>query len=247
MVLPRENMKSCLILFALLFLLCACNTVDTVLIAQISSTDGSTPLNRLTLFNDSTFEFRHKAMNETSQGKFSLRKDTIYLSQHIKLINSDKAILRGNFLEFIDGTYPLKIRLTQTKLKSTVTFDTAKYSDYAFFSFSRQAKRAFYAGVPTDLTTSDLDIVDSLLNRCFNENSSSISRKPAAYVKQCIAVIDSNGDKVVWVNLSSKGHGEPTDYQYYIISVKDGGDCYLNLKINITRFKCYDLLINGDA
>jgi len=66
-------------------------------------------------------------------------------------------------------------------------------------------------------------------------------------VKQCIAVIDSNGDKVVWVNLSCKGHGEPTDYQYYIISVKDGGDCYLNLKINITRFKYYDLLINGDA
>ncbi len=49
-----------------------------------------------------------------------------------------------------------------------------------FFSFNLKARQTFDTGIPTDLTTGDLDIVDSLLNQCFNENSSSISRKPAA-------------------------------------------------------------------
>ncbi len=88
-------MKNCLILFASLFLLFACNTVDTLLIAQTRSTDGGTPLNNFTLFNDSTFEFRRKEVNEISQGIF-LERDTIYLSQPIELVNSDKAILKVN-------------------------------------------------------------------------------------------------------------------------------------------------------
>ncbi len=65
------------------------------------------------------------------------------------------------------------------------------------------------------------------------------------YKRQYIAVLNSKGEKEVWVNmlcnnLSGKWRTE-------IIDVSDGGKCYFNLKINLISNKYYYLMFNGEA
>jgi hypothetical protein len=50
----------------------------------------------------------------------------------------------------------------------------------------------------------------------------------------------------VWINCISK-RNKYIDWQMQIIQVRDGGDAYFNLKINLTTGKVYDLYINGEA
>lgn len=62
------------------------------------------------------------------------------------------------------------------------------------------------------------------------------------YKKQYVPYINIDGEKEVWVNcFCSSKQGWKTN----IIDARDGGDCYFNLKINLTKKKYYALHVNG--
>jgi hypothetical protein len=63
------------------------------------------------------------------------------------------------------------------------------------------------------------------------------------YKRQYVAVTNKNGDKEVWINFLCQTYAD--DWKTSIKLVQDGGNCYFNLKINLTREKCYDLSVNG--
>ena len=65
------------------------------------------------------------------------------------------------------------------------------------------------------------------------------------YKRQYICAINENGDKIVWVNCFCS---EGKDYwRKRVVFVSDGGRCYFNLKINLTKKLTYDVMVNGVA
>jgi hypothetical protein len=234
---------------------CSSATKDTreILIAHDNFDEFTRYQIDFRLLTDSTFIFTYNSSEwsherkEIFRGRYFVKYDTIYFHPFdFSYIRSDKAILKGDFIEFLNGDKPLKMRLRETVLKSIVTYDTTKYSDYAFFTFDADFYGKFSNGSKSiDLNANELKLVDSLLNVCLKDNS--IKRELKDYYKQCISVVDSSNEKVVWINLLCKGRRRDTTYQHYVTRVHDGGECYLNLKINVDTLKYYQLYINGDA
>lgn len=65
------------------------------------------------------------------------------------------------------------------------------------------------------------------------------------YYRQYIAVITAAGDKEVWINcMCAVASGK---WKKQIIRTKDGGNCYFNLKINLTQKIYYDLIVNENS
>ena len=65
------------------------------------------------------------------------------------------------------------------------------------------------------------------------------------YKRQYVAVINEKGEKEVWVNCFCSN--SENDWKKRIVYVFDGGNCYFSLKINMTKKKYYDLMVNGVA
>lgn len=108
-----------------------------------------------------------------------------------------------------------------------------------------------YAGwTPGD---KDIETSEKLLNDCFDKQKSGtvnrlLNRKPDDYDRQFIGAIDPNGDKIIWINCFCKGEESSfKDWKNKIVFVNDGGDCFFNVKINITKNTYYDLMVNGVA
>lgn len=107
--------------------------------------------------------------------------------------------------------------------------------------------------LPTNLTQNDIEKVELLLTNCvddynnkLNDNHKqyfSIDLIKKRYKRQYVAVVNKKGDKIVWVNCLCQTHND--NWKTSVILVDDGGNCYFNLKINLTKEKCYDLIVNG--
>ena len=64
------------------------------------------------------------------------------------------------------------------------------------------------------------------------------------YKRQFIPVTNEKGEKVVWVNCFCD---EKEYWRKSIVFVLDGGNCYFNVKINLTQRTYYNLRVNGNA
>ncbi len=108
---------------------------------------------------------------------------------------------------------------------------------------------------PAELTSDELNKIEKLLRECvnkFNRKVSSANREYLAidlvggqYKRQYVPVINKKGEKEVWVNCLCRESGDA--WKTSIIMVDDGGSCYFNLKINLTKGKYYDFVVNGYA
>ena len=144
-------------------------------------------------------------------------------------------------------------------------------SRYAILKFDSKSNYYFDKDAkPTPLTAEDIKKIEILIDKrmakynkveeaiyqkSFNETKrkypNSIPfdnriKNPEKYYKQFIAVINSKGEKIVWANCVC----EIKDFKYWKRSevfVDDGGNCFFNLKINLTKGTTYDLMVNGIA
>jgi hypothetical protein len=119
---------------------------------------------------------------------------------------------------------------------------------------------------PTDLSTKDLQNIESILNKCINDynphleryfnelkekhpnrkiNKKNFTIDLANYRRQYLPAINSKGEKEVWVNCFCDKR--TPNWRNEVVFVNDGGNCYFNLKINLTTGKYYELRVNGDA
>ncbi len=136
----------------------------------------------------------------------------------------------------------------------------------AILPFDTTQHWVFKGSKPTDLTNNDLLKIETILNQCINDYNLDQERQfkeinnkhpeykldkknfiidLTRYKRQYIAVINSKGDKEVWVNCFCKTWNKT--WKTNLIMVADGGNCYFNLKINITTGHYYELMVNGDA
>ncbi|MFD2717854.1 hypothetical protein ACFST9_03960 [Hymenobacter monticola] len=118
----------------------------------------------------------------------------------------------------------------------------------------------------TALSTAELRSVEVLLKQCVAEHNLTQEREfqemvkahpeiqfkrenyfinVANYERQLVPFLNAKNEKVVWVNCSCgrSKNGVPKE----IIEVMDGGNCYFNVKINLTKQTWYDMMVNGSA
>jgi hypothetical protein len=147
--------------------------------------------------------------------------------------------------------------------KSTIPLDTTNIAVIVFDTINigecKGCKAAF-------LTKNDLTKIEVILNRCINDYNpqqvklyNEITFKKAKsgidiknftidlsrYKRQYIAFINIKGEKEVWVNCFCGTWDK--DWRKEIIFVHDGGNCYFNLKVNLTKHQYSDLMVNGDV
>jgi hypothetical protein len=117
-----------------------------------------------------------------------------------------------------------------------------------------------------ELTTQDFNEIENLLKKCidefnpeqemrFNEIKSKYPEKNfdikyftidlKRYKRQYITMTNGKGEKEVWINCICDTYTE--DWRTGLIIVMDGGNCFFNLKINLSTKKYFDLSVNGEA
>jgi hypothetical protein len=218
---------------------------------------GNTSL-KFQFFSDSSyvFTFIDKDLNHDKVEKFNdfcySKNDTIYFSQtRFRYNGSEKAVIKNNFIEFIDGDFPLKIEIKKNLLQTKNRLNLEKYNDYTFFTFEAKFHKKYFNDKtnilkPTDLDQNELIEMDQILQRCFKENASKL-KNINLYIKQCIVVINQKQEKEVWISCYCKDFSNKDTYKYALIMMDDGGNCNINLKINLTKHNYSQLNIAGRA
>lgn len=138
--------------------------------------------------------------------------------------------------------------------------------EYVILKFDSTMNWLFKDSKPAELNLSEVKEIELILSKCINaynpkqlkkyekiikENPGSNFTKPhliidlKRYDRQYIAVFNSKGEKEVWVNcfcvIASNSWKKKIEW------VKDGGNCYFSLKINLSKKTYYDFGVNGEA
>ena len=198
------------------------------------------------LYNDSTYIMKRiyefdSIKNETLEGNFKLLNDTLVCYGDFNF----NGLIKNNFIES-NQEYE-KYEIINSKIKSNIKIDFKKFPTYTTFTFdkSKEYNRFNETAIPYELTENDLLKIDSILPICMNKTENFEGKQNADdYSKQCIATKNRNGEIEVWVNCACDGMAK--DYfKYFLSRVHDGGPCFFNLKINLTKMECFDVFVNG--
>lgn len=209
-------------------------------------------------FSDSSYVFTidEKGLNHEKLEKINdycyKKNDTIYFSQtRFRYNGSAKAVIKNNFIEFIDGDFPLKIEIKKNLYHTKSRLDLKTYNDYAFFSFEEKFHKRYFQNQSGKLKASDLNQnelaeLDKILRKCFSENNSKL-RKIDQYLKQCFVVVNEKQEKEVWTSCYCKDSDINGRYKYDLIDMSNGGNCNIGLKINLTTHNYSNLNVSGGA
>jgi hypothetical protein len=99
----------------------------------------------------------------------------------------------------------------------------------------------------------DIETAEKLLKESFEDQKKAtvnrlLNRSVDDYNMQFIGAITENGEKIIWINsFCKKEESSFKEWKTKIFGVADGGNCFFNVKINITKNTYYDLMVNGNA
>lgn len=164
----------------------------------------------------------------------------------------------------------MKTTIIITLIITSFVFSIIKAEDepnYKIFPFSKDISAKFDNKCKSaKLNRADLESIDKILTNLIGVyNKSRLTeyhklrqQKPTIppdikdyvidlkdYKRQYIAVINSKGQKEVWVNCICNAASK--DWKKGLIIVLDGGKCYFNVKINLKTKKFSNFVVNGDA
>jgi hypothetical protein len=152
------------------------------------------------------------------------------------------------------------------KLKTSKTIFKIDTSIITILPFDKDMSWAVKTGKKTDLTTNELLQIENLINKCISEynlkqkiqfqklndehpkyklDKNNFFIDLINYKRQYIATLNINGEKEIWINCFCDK--PPKNWRKKLVMVLDGGNCYFNLKINLTQNNYYELFVNGDA
>lgn len=139
-------------------------------------------------------------------------------------------------------------------------------TDYAILKIEPKNNWIFKNGILSDLSQTELIEAEKILKKAVKENNEIQKQNLKIhnekypenkwtetgyeldlnkFQRQYWPVINENGEKVVWINFfCSDNESISTDT---IVMVLDGGNCYFNIKINLTNKTYSELSINGYA
>jgi hypothetical protein len=163
--------------------------------------------------------------------------------------------------------YAQPASLSKQAKQTSYAIDTSKYAILKFdnsniFNFDKNVKAATISAnevIEIDrLLDSTINAYNKVVQKIYEKNLRERADIPISdiydariqhiskYKKQLIAVINTKGEKLIWVNCFNSAF----DAKYWKkrpVMVMDGGNWFLNLKINLTQKKVYDFVVNGVA
>ena len=146
--------------------------------------------------------------------------------------------------------------------KAQSEFNLAK-SDYTILTYRPEWYWIFKNAKTTKLSESELNDIEKILKIAVKENNDTrkieLKNNPnkelllsryelilEGFKRQYVPIINSEGQKEVWINLFCDDFGMEY-WKNELFEVEDGGNCHYNLKINLKTKTYYDLSINGYA
>ena len=158
-----------------------------------------------------------------------------------------------------------KKKTAETETKETV--EKVTESNFTILQFDQNWYWIFKNVKPTELTQAEIDEIEQILKNVIAENNQNQKENlknhneeypkyqltetgfeldlNRGYYRQYVPVINENGEKEVWINFfcSIMKDNWKTD----LLMVRDGGNCFFNIKVNLTKKESSDLRINGSA
>ena len=166
----------------------------------------------------------------------------------------------------------LSCKQNDTKTKSSTIQELAPprreevvTPEYVILKYDSTMNWLFKDSKPAELNSSEIKEIELLLSKCINAyNPKQLKRFEKLdkeypdykyskihfiidlkrYNRQFIPVFNKKGEKEVWVNcfcvISSNS------WKKNIHWARDGGNCFFNLKINLTKKSYYDFGVNGE-
>ena len=90
----------------------------------------------------------------------------------------------------------------------------------------------------------EFDILVNLFCDALLKNKNIIDTTFRTYKYQLVAAINENGEKIVWINAFCNDFD---DWKRYLIFVFDGGLCYFQMTINLTKNYWYGFNVNSSG
>lgn len=129
-------------------------------------------------------------------------------------------------------------------------------SDYVILKFNPEWQWIFKDVTPSVLNKKELSEIEKILEYAMSSHNVQFIKGTDEYKhwglelnnykRQYVPVINQKGEKVIWINFFCQDF-KNRDWRKEIPIVADGGNCYFNIKINLTTKKYSDLRINGYA
>ena len=171
------------------------------------------------------------------------------------------------FLVLISSCNQQKQSETTEQIDKEEIAELPTESNFTILHFNSDSNWKFKNAEPTELTLAEIDKIEPILKMAILENNKiqeEYLKKHNAehpknqrtetgfeldldekYYRQYFPVINDKGEKEIWINFfcSTMNDNWKTD----LVIVSDGGNCYFNIKINLTKNTSSDLRINGNA
>jgi hypothetical protein len=154
-----------------------------------------------------------------------------------------------------------------TVIKNNITVDT---SLIAVIPFNTYQTWIFNDCRSSKLNSTEIEKIETLFIECIDDfnlraekrfdklnnkhpeyhfNKSDFIINVKKYKRQYFPVINNQGEKEVWINCFCTDVEKVMKFQNWKtvqLSVKDGGNCFFNFKVNLTTNKFYGFITNGE-
>ena len=140
-------------------------------------------------------------------------------------------------------------------------------SDYVILPFQEKWYWIFKNVTPTELTQTELTEIEEILkiavdknnqaqkeylkkqsieNPKYKQEKTGFELKLNGFKRQYVPVTNELGEKEIWINFFCRDFGSES-WKTDLFTVFDGGNCFWNIKVNLTKKEYYKLGINGNA
>jgi len=132
---------------------------------------------------------------------------------------------------------------------SSFTFaqDSSKIS---FIIDKAQTSWLFGNSKISNLNKREFNQLEKLIQAKIDERNKIVNKKNSInsdeYFRQYIVVENEKGEKEVWVNFLCE-IDQKDKWKTDVIMVSDGGKCYFNIAINLTKKQVKNFIVNGHA
>ncbi|MDQ7962420.1 hypothetical protein [Flavobacterium lindanitolerans] len=236
--------------FSLIFI--SCKEDPELVVGRCNSNDKFLGLTRtLKLFKDNTFMYSDSSLNRGIEsdtiikGKYIIKNDTIYFQDRFYYFK--KGILTNGYFELLSPR-PLKFELLKNNSQINSEIYTDTKSDFTFFTYTKEYFGKDLTGKNSSLNEDEILKVKSLIQSTIEKNRDKFYHNfnEGDYYKQCLVIINSKNEKEVSIHCIGK-KGNLLDWKYQPIIVKDGGDYFFWIRINLTKNEVTNLNVNGEA
>jgi hypothetical protein len=117
-----------------------------------------------------------------------------------------------------------------------------KLNHYAIIQYNPNEKYPkFENAEPTNLTYEEILKLERIIMPKIIKNL-----KEHKYFRQYVAAKNLDGEKLVWINFFCEEYYNPSD-EIYIMEGADGGNCFFQVKVNLTKEDCYFYMENMEG